>query len=125
MEYYLFCQDLVLGLLEEKIKERNIDWNGNHHSQIWTLYFDGSKSQEGSGVGCILIDQKGKHHFLSCRLEFECTNNIAEYEALVQGLKKAIDLNVKELKVFGDSEIIIRQVRNIIHCNSPRLKNYQ
>jgi hypothetical protein len=98
----LSCQDLVLGLLEEKIEERNTDWNGNHRLQIWTLYFDGYKSQEGSGVGCILIDQKGKCHFLSCRLEFECSNNTVEYEALVQGLKKAIDHNVKELKVFRD-----------------------
>jgi ribonuclease HI len=93
--------------------------------QVWTLYFDGSKSQEGSGAGCILINPKGKRHFLSCRLEFECTNNTVEYEVLVQGLKKAIDLNIKELKVFIDSEIIVRQVRNTIHCNSPRLKNYQ
>jgi len=76
-------------------------------------------------VGCILIDPKGKHHFLFCRLEFECTNNTAEYEALVQGLKKVVDLNVKELKVLRDSEIIVRQVRNTIHCNSPHLKNYQ
>ena len=52
-------------------------------SQVWTLYFDGSKSQEGLGVGCILIDPKGKHNFLSCRLEFECTNNTVEYEPLV------------------------------------------
>jgi hypothetical protein len=44
-------------------------------SQVWTLYFDGSKSQEGSRAGCILIDPKGKQNFLSCRLEFECTNN--------------------------------------------------
>jgi ribonuclease HI len=55
----------------------------------------------------------------------KCTNNTVEYEALVQGLKKSIDLNVKELKVFRDSEIIVRQVRNTIHCNSPHLKNYQ
>jgi ribonuclease HI len=48
-----------------------------------------------------------------------------KYEALVQGLKKSMDLNVKELKVFGDSEIIVRQVRNTIHCNSPHLRNYQ
>ena len=75
--------------------------------------------------GCILIDPKGKRHFLSYRLEFECTNNITEYEALVQGLKKSIDLNVKELKVFEDSEIIDRQARNTIHCNYPHLKNYQ
>jgi ribonuclease HI len=93
--------------------------------QIWTLYFDGFKSQEGSRAWCILIDPKGKRHFLSCRLEFECTNNTTEYKALVQGLNKSMDLNIKELKVFGDSEIIVRQVRNTIHCNSPHLRNYQ
>ena len=58
-------------------------------------------------------------------LEFECTNNTVEYEALVQGLNKAIDLNIKELTFFRDSEIIVRQVRNTIHCNSPHLNNYQ
>eukprot|EP00253_Pinus_taeda_P024750 PITA_24750 len=46
---------------------------------------------------------------LMCRLEFNCTNNIAEYEALVQGLYKAIRLNVKYLQVFGDSEIVVKQ----------------
>ena len=46
---------------------------------------------------------------LSCRLEFECTNNTVEYEALIQGIYKAIGLNVKYLKLYGDSEIFIRQ----------------
>jgi ribonuclease HI len=80
----------------------------NFPSEIWTLFFDGSKSQEGAGVRCIFIDPAGKHSFLSCRMEFECTNNTTEYEALVQGLKKSIDLNIKELVVFRDSEIIVR-----------------
>jgi ribonuclease HI len=46
-------------------------------------------------------------------------NNTAKYEALVQGLKNDIDLNIKQLKVFEDYEIIVRQIRNTIHCNSP------
>jgi ribonuclease HI len=97
----------------------------NYLPHIWTLCFDGSKSQEGSGARCILINPKGRRYFLSCRLEFKCTNNTVEYEALVQGLKKAIDLGVKEFKVFRDSEIIVRQLRNTIYCNLPHLKNYQ
>jgi ribonuclease HI len=127
-EEILFCQEPLLktteqiGGKEESGRQKETD---GFHSQVWTLYFDGSKSQEGSGAGCILIDPKGKRNFMSCRLEFECTNNTVEYEALVQGLKKSIDLNVKELKVFRDSEIIVRQVRNTIHCNSPHLRNYQ
>jgi hypothetical protein len=111
IEETLFCQEPALEISElaaekkESIREREAY---TPCPQCWTLYFDGSKSQEGSGAGCILIDPKGKRHFLSCRLEFECTNNTIEYEALVQGLKKSIDLNIKELKVFRDYEIIIR-----------------
>ena len=95
------------------------------NSLFWSLYFDGSKSSEGSRVGCILVSPQGEKMMLSCRLEFECTNNTAEYEALVQGLYKEIGLKVQYLKVFGDSEIIIKQVRNMIHCLSSHLKHYQ
>ena len=66
---------------------------------------------ERSGAGCVLIDPKKNKHFISCRLEFECTDNIAEYEALVQGLRKSIELKVENLKVYGDSEIIVKQIR--------------
>ena len=62
---------------------------------FWTLYFDGSKTLEGSGAGCVLIDPRKNKHFLSCRLEFECTDNTTEYKALVKGLKKEIELKVK------------------------------
>jgi hypothetical protein len=98
IEDTLFYQDPVLEITEQKIGEKESnkkEEKGDCRSQIWTIYFYGSKSHEGLGVGCILIDPKGKHHSLSCRLEFECTNNTAKYEALVQGLKKFIDLNIK------------------------------
>jgi ribonuclease HI len=94
-------------------------------NQIWSLYFDGSKSKEGAGAGCVLIDPAGNKILIACRLEFECTNNTAEYEALLQGLRKALDLNIQNLIVFGDSKIVVRQVKNSIHCLSPHLKSYQ
>ena len=89
------------------------------------FFFYGSKTLEGSGAGCVLIDPQKNKHFLSCRLEFECTNNIAEYEAPVQGLRKVIELKVSNLKVFGDSKIIVKQIQNQIHCVSHHLKAYQ
>lgn len=92
---------------------------------FWTLYFDGSKTKEGVGVGCVLTDPKKNKTSIACSIEFECTNNVAEYEALIQGLKKAIDLGVKDLKVYGDSKIIMKQIRNLIHCISNRLTRYQ
>jgi ribonuclease HI len=94
-------------------------------NQIWSLYFDGSKSKEGAGAGCVIIDPAGNKTLIACRLEFECTNNTAEYEALLQGLRKALDMNIQNLTVFGDSEIVVRQVRDSIHCLSPHLKSYQ
>jgi ribonuclease HI len=94
-------------------------------NQFWSLYFDGSKSKEGAGAGRIIIDPTGNKTLLACRLEFECTNNIAEYEALLQGLRKALDMHIQNLIVFDDSEIVVRQVRNYIHCLTPHLKCYQ
>ena len=51
---------------------------------LWTLYFDGSRNKEGLGVGCFLIDPHNDKTMLACRLEFDCTNNVVDYEALVQ-----------------------------------------
>jgi ribonuclease HI len=72
-----------------------------------------------------LLTLKKHKTCISCLLEFNCTNNTVIYEALVQGLNKAINLNLKCLRIFGDLEIIVRHVRNIIHCFSPHLKGYQ
>jgi hypothetical protein len=63
VEETLFCQEPALeiteqtGRGEESDKKEEAD---RFFPQVWTLYFDGSKSQEGSGAGCILIDPKGK-----------------------------------------------------------------
>jgi ribonuclease HI len=84
--------------------------------------FYGSKYLEGAGDGCIMKDPNGKKTLIACILEFQCTNTISEYEALLQGLRKEIDLKVTNIKVFGDSKIVIRQVRNTIHCRSSHLK---
>jgi ribonuclease HI len=94
-------------------------------NQIWSPYFNGSKSKEGASAGCIIIDPEGNKTLMACRLEFECTNNTVEYEALLQGLRKALDMNIQNLVVFGDSEIVVIQVRDSIHCLSPHLKSYQ
>jgi len=95
------------------------------NSLFWTLYFDALKSSDGEGEGCILINLEGVKTMLTCRLEFKCTDNIAEYEALVQGMYKALSLDVKYLQVFGDLEIVVKQVRNMMHCISTHLKHFQ
>ena len=50
---------------------------------------------DGVDAGYLLVDPYGSQTYFSCHLESKCTNNDAKYEALIQGLKKAIDLKVK------------------------------
>jgi hypothetical protein len=58
-------------------------------------------------------------------LEFETTNNVAEYEALVLGLRAAKDMGIEKISVFGDVELIIQQIRNIYQAKHPRLRSYR
>ena len=73
----------------------NVSTNFRIDPIAWTLFFYGSRSKDGDGAGCVLVDPKGTKTMIACRLEFKCTNNVAEYEALVQGLKKTIDMGAK------------------------------
>jgi ribonuclease HI len=54
-------------------------------------------------VGCVLIEPSKHKTLISYQLEFKCTNNTVEYESLVEGLKKSIDIKVCCLDFFGDS----------------------
>jgi hypothetical protein len=49
---------------------------------------------------------------------------VAEYEALVLGMRAAKEMGIKEIVIFGDAELIIQQVKNAYHANNPRLRNY-
>ena len=61
---------------------------------------------------------------ITCGLEFECNNNIDGYKEFVQGLRKYIDMGGKVIEYMGYSEIIVKQVRNLIHFLSCHLINY-
>ncbi|PKI37198.1 hypothetical protein CRG98_042411 [Punica granatum] len=73
------------------------------------MYFDGAVNSTGSGVGALLISPDGHYYPVAAKIDFPCTNNVAEYEACILGLQAAIDFKVKELEVFGDSMLIIFQ----------------
>ena len=57
----------------------------------------------GHGIGAVLISPERQYVPMTARLCFNCTNNIAEYEACVMGIRAAIDFKVKSLKIYGDS----------------------
>ena len=77
----------------------------------WILLFDGSCNILGHGIGAVLISPERKYIPMTARLCFNCTNNIAEYEACVIGIRVAIDFKVKSLKIYGNSALVIHQIK--------------
>jgi ribonuclease HI len=94
-------------------------------SSVWKMFFDGASSSEGAGAGVVFISPCQEVVSLSYKLEFEATNNVAEYEALVLGMRAAKEMGIKEIAIFGDAELIIQQVRNAYRAHNPRLRNYR
>ncbi|XP_042484574.1 uncharacterized protein LOC122064858 [Macadamia integrifolia] len=86
---------------------------------IWQMFFDGAANHKGCGARVLLITPEGLNMPMAYRLDFECTNNMAEYEAYLMGLKAAISIGVKRLEVYGDSSIFICQVQELHTLSSP------
>jgi ribonuclease HI len=88
------------------------------------MYFDGSLMKTGAGVGLLFISPLRKHLRYVLRLHFPASNNMAEYEALVNGLRIAIELGVRRLDARGDSQLVIDQVMKNSHCRDPKMEAY-
>jgi ribonuclease HI len=92
--------------------------------ELWTMYFDGSLMKTGAGAGLLFISPLGEHvRYVIC-LHFPASNNMAEYEALVNGLCIAVELGVRRLDARGDSQLIIDQVMKNSHCRDQKMEAY-
>ena len=112
------CYSTFLAPLKEKIKDEKVD-------EIWRMNFDGAHSRARKGAGVVITSPKGKIFNFAYKLEFEETNNVVEYEALLLGLETAKDMGIKMLSISGDSDLIILQVKNEFACKCKRLKTYR
>jgi ribonuclease HI len=88
------------------------------------MFFDGSLMKTGAGAGLLFISPLGKHLRYVLRLHFPASNNVAKYEALVNGLCIAIELGVRRLDARGDSQLVIDQVMKNSHCRDPKMEAY-
>jgi ribonuclease HI len=88
------------------------------------MFLDGSLMKTGAGAGLLFISPLGKHLRYVLRLHFPASNNVAEYEALVNGLCIAIELGVRRLDARGDSQLVIDQVMKNSHCHDPKMEAY-
>ena len=69
----------------------------------WKMFFDGSHTQNGAGVGILFVTPHGYTIPKPYKLFFPCTKNVAEYEALINGVKLSLEWRITELHIFGDS----------------------
>jgi ribonuclease HI len=90
------------------------------------MYFDGSKRIQGAGAGVVLISPQGDKLKYVLRMSFpQASNNEAEYEALLHGMKMAKACGVTRLKIFGDSNLVIQQVMNKCDAVSDNMTTYR
>ncbi|XP_059285942.1 uncharacterized protein LOC132039486 [Lycium ferocissimum] len=83
----------------------------------WRLFFDGAVNYKGSGIGAVLISETGQHYPMAAKLNFRCTNNMAEYEACILGLRMALDMNIQELLRLCE------RFKSIDFRHTPRAQN--
>jgi hypothetical protein len=93
-------------------------------AELWTMYFVGSLMKSGAGAGLLFISPLGNHVRYVLRLHFPTSNNMAEYEALVNGSRIAVKLGVQRLDARGDSQLVIEQVMKNSHCRDRKMEAY-
>jgi ribonuclease HI len=79
----------------------------------------------GAGAGLLFVSPLGEHMRYAVRLHFPASNNMAEYEALLCGLKIAIEIGIKHLDVRGDSQPVIDQLMKNASCHDDKMEAYR
>ncbi|XP_057452568.1 uncharacterized protein LOC130744393 [Lotus japonicus] len=97
---------------------------GKKVSTQWILFFDGSSNENGSGAGITLQGPGELVLEQSLRFQFKTSNNQAEYEALIAGLKLAIEVQIDSLLVRTDSLLVASQVNGEFQVKEPALIKY-
>ncbi|GJV31124.1 reverse transcriptase domain-containing protein [Tanacetum coccineum] len=88
--------DFIVERLEDNLKDTIME-DKEELPDPWTLFTDGSSCADGSRAGLILINLEGMEFTYALRFRFDATNNEAEYEALIDGLKIAEQMGVENL----------------------------
>ncbi|GKF48784.1 putative nucleotidyltransferase, ribonuclease H, partial [Tanacetum coccineum] len=93
--------------------------------KAWRLYTDRALNNEGSGAGLILIAPDDVEYSYALRWNFSNSNNDAEYEALLDGLWIAKEMQVREIHAFVDSKLVASQVEGSYEAKGERMIKYR
>ena len=98
--------------------------NQHHESskqEWWTLRVDGASRSSGSGIGLLLQSPTGEHLEQAIRLGFSASNSEAEYEAILSGLDLALALPVSKLRIYSDSQLVVKHVQEEYEAKDARM----
>jgi ribonuclease HI len=112
-----------------------VDWTGPttqpdpSTEKVWTIHCDGAWCHAGAGAAAVITSPTGVKHRYTARLSFalesdRCTNNIAEYEAIILGLRKLRALGVTTCIIRTDSKVVAGQVKKDYAAKDPALMQY-
>ncbi|KAA3465162.1 RNA-directed DNA polymerase (Reverse transcriptase), Ribonuclease H [Gossypium australe] len=117
LEFDFPNEDLMyVAITEEDVQKEGLPWK---------LNFDGASNAIGNGIGAVLVSPDGDHYPLTSKLDFDCTNNMAEYEACILGIRAAIERKIKILEVYNDSVLVIYQLKGEWETRDPKLISYR
>jgi ribonuclease HI len=110
-----FIADWTPGAQEEEI---------NKNTEAWTVFYDDSWGTFGAGAAAVLVAPSKVKTCYAAKLDFNCTNNIVEYEALLLGLCKLRAMEIRRAILKTDSQVISVHVDKSSKARDPKLEKY-
>ncbi|XP_073125199.1 uncharacterized protein [Henckelia pumila] len=93
-------------------------------NDVWRIFVDGASSIEGSGVGVILVSPTQEKIKVAVKLDFQASNNEADYEAVVAGMKQAREVGVSHVMIYSNSQLVVQQVKKTLCTREEKLMKY-
>ncbi|KAL2240909.1 UNVERIFIED_CONTAM: hypothetical protein Sindi_0732100 [Sesamum indicum] len=108
--------DFMIELAGNPIKEQN---------NKWMLHVDGSSNSSKGEAGIWIQGPEGVEIEVAAKLSFPITNNEAEYEALILGLELAYEAGARNLEVFMDSQLVVKQIEGTYEIRESEMTSYR
>ena len=89
------------------------------------MHFDGSKMRTSLGAGIVLTSPKGDKLKYALQIHFAASNNVAEYEALIHGLRLAKELGIRRILCYGDSDLVVQQSSGDWDAKDANMASYR
>nr|GEV18450.1 reverse transcriptase domain-containing protein [Tanacetum cinerariifolium] len=118
---------ILTDFIVEHPEEETLDTTMKDRKELsdpWILFTDGSSCIDGSRAGIIITNLEGKEFTYALRFKFNTTNNEAEYEALIAGLRIARKMEVQNLQANMDSKLVANQVNGVYVAKDSSMIKY-